>query len=147
DVAAMTAKAYNMTAAGRPGPVLVDFPKDIQMAPAPQEQESEAVEPAVNTAGQMTSSVMQAAIKRAASLIANAKRPVFYGGGGLVKSGPDAREVFANLVSDAGAPWTLTLMGLVAVPANDKQFVGVLGMHGTLEANLAMHHADLIVCI
>ncbi|MGO1766796.1 acetolactate synthase, large subunit, biosynthetic type [Advenella sp. S44] len=147
DVAAMTAKAYNMTAAGRPGPVLVDFPKDIQMAPAPQEQESEAVEPAVNTAGQMTSSVMQAAIKRAASLIANAKRPVFYGGGGLINSGPDACEVFSNLVSYTGAPCTLTLMGLGAFPANDKQFVGMLGMHGTLEANLAMHHADLIVCI
>ena len=147
DVAAMTAKAYNMTAAGRPGPVLIDFPKDIQMAPAPQEQESDVIEPAVNTAGQMTSSVMQAAIKRAASLIANAKRPVFYGGGGLINSGPDACEVFSNLVSYTGAPCTLTLMGLGAFPANDKQFVGMLGMHGTLEANLAMHHADLIVCI
>ncbi len=147
DVAAMTAKAYNMTAAGRPGPVLIDFPKDIQMAQAPQEPESEVIEPAVNTAGQMTSSVMQAAIKRAASLIANAKRPVFYGGGGLINSGPDACEVFANLVSYTGAPCTLTLMGLGAFPANDKQFVGMLGMHGTLEANLAMHHADLIVCI
>ncbi|HBP31581.1 MAG: biosynthetic-type acetolactate synthase large subunit [Advenella sp.] len=147
DVAAMTAKAYNMTAAGRPGPVLIDFPKDIQMAQAPQEPESEVIEPAVNTAGQMTSSVMQAAIKRAASLIANAKRPVFYGGGGLINSGPDACEVFSNLVSYTGAPCTLTLMGLGAFPANDKQFVGMLGMHGTLEANLAMHHADLIVCI
>jgi acetolactate synthase-1/2/3 large subunit len=147
DVAAMTAKAYNMTAAGRPGPVLIDFPKDIQMAQAPQEPESEVIEPAVNTAGQMSSSVMQAAIKRAASLIANAKRPVFYGGGGLINSGPDACEVFSNLVSYTGAPCTLTLMGLGAFPANDKQFVGMLGMHGTLEANLAMHHADLIVCI
>ncbi|AFK61045.1 acetolactate synthase large subunit [Advenella kashmirensis WT001] len=147
DVAAMTAKAYNMTAAGRPGPVLIDFPKDIQMAQAPQEPEGEVIEPAVNTAGQMTSSVMQAAIKRAASLIANAKRPVFYGGGGLINSGPDACEVFSNLVSYTGAPCTLTLMGLGAFPANDKQFVGMLGMHGTLEANLAMHHADLIVCI
>ncbi|AHG62408.1 biosynthetic-type acetolactate synthase large subunit [Advenella mimigardefordensis] len=147
DVAAMTAKAYNMTAAGRPGPVLIDFPKDIQMAQAPQEQEGDVIEPAVNTAGQMTSSVMQAAIKRAASLIANAKRPVFYGGGGLINSGPDACEVFSNLVSYTGAPCTLTLMGLGAFPANDKQFVGMLGMHGTLEANLAMHHADLIVCI
>ncbi|WP_193088221.1 biosynthetic-type acetolactate synthase large subunit [Advenella sp. FME57] len=147
DVAAMTAKAYNITAAGRPGPVLIDFPKDIQMAQAPQEPESEVIEPAVNTAGQMTSSVMQAAIKRAASLIANAKRPVFYGGGGLINSGPDACEVFSNLVSYTGAPCTLTLMGLGAFPANDKQFVGMLGMHGTLEANLAMHHADLIVCI
>lgn len=147
DVAAVTAKAYNMTATGRPGPVLIDFPKDIQMAAAPEQEDVEPAEAPANNAGQMSASVMQAAIKRAASLIVNAKRPVFYGGGGLINSGPDACEVFSNLVSYTGAPCTLTLMGLGAFPANDKQFVGMLGMHGTLEANLAMHHADLIVCI
>jgi acetolactate synthase-1/2/3 large subunit len=89
----------------------------------------------------------EAAIKRAAALIANAKRPVFYGGGGLVNSGLDACHAFTSLVQDMAAPCTLTLMGLGAFPADDPLFLGMLGMHGTLEANLAMHHADLIVCV
>ncbi|MFQ6691218.1 acetolactate synthase 3 large subunit, partial [Bordetella pertussis] len=76
-----------------------------------------------------------------------ARRPVFYGGGGLVNSGPQACAAFTELVRQSGAPCTLTLMGLGAFPASDPQFVGMLGMHGTLEANLAMHNADLVVCI
>ncbi|HZF86432.1 MAG TPA: thiamine pyrophosphate-dependent enzyme, partial [Burkholderiaceae bacterium] len=81
----------------------------------------------------------------AADLIASARRPVFYGGGGLVNAGPAACEAFTRLVRQVGAPCTLTLMGLGAFPASDPQFVGMLGMHGTLEANLAMHEADLVV--
>ena len=86
-------------------------------------------------------------LERAASLIANARQPVFYGGGGLINSGPDACAAFRQLVSLAAAPCTLTLMGLGAFPASHPAFLGMLGMHGTLEANLAMHHADLIVCV
>ncbi len=76
-----------------------------------------------------------------------ARRPVFYGGGGLINSGPAACEAFAQLVHALGAPCTLTLMGLGAFPGSDPQFLGMLGMHGTLEANLAMHHADLVICV
>jgi len=88
-----------------------------------------------------------AKVAQAASLIAGARRPVFYGGGGLVNSGPRACALFAQVVRASGAPCTLTLLGLGAFPGSDPQFIGMLGMHGTLEANLAMHHADLIVCV
>ena len=87
------------------------------------------------------------AVRRAAALIAQAKRPIFYGGGGLVNAGPEACAAFTELVRHTGAPCTLTLMGLGAFPASSPQFVGMLGMHGTVEANLAMHNADLVVCI
>lgn len=146
DVAALAAKAYQLTTAGRPGPVLLDFPKDIQIAvapaasPAPDATEADL---GVDAAGPSA----EAAVKRAAALIANAKRPVFYGGGGLINSGVDACHAFTSLVQDVGGPCTLTLMGLGAFPADDPLFVGMLGMHGTLEANLSMHHADLIVCV
>src|SRR5690606_23945245 len=90
---------------------------------------------------------LEAAIKRAAGLIANAKRPGFYGGGGLINSGAEACAALTGLVQQVGAPCTLTLMGLGAFPAHDPLLIGVLGMHGPLEANLAMHHADLIVCV
>jgi acetolactate synthase-1/2/3 large subunit len=145
DVAGMVAKAYRLTTSGRPGPVLLDFPKDIQIGLVPEQAavEHAEAEPGIETANPAT----EAAIKRAAALIANAKRPVFYGGGGLINSGLDACHAFTALVQDMGAPCTLTLMGLGAFPADDPLFLGMLGMHGTLEANLAMHHADLIVCV
>ncbi len=86
-------------------------------------------------------------LERAADLLSTARRPVLYGGGGLVNSGPAACAAFARLVDRLDAPCTLTLMGLGAFPASDARFVGMLGMHGTLEANLAMHEADLVVCV
>ncbi|NYT61519.1 biosynthetic-type acetolactate synthase large subunit [Alcaligenaceae bacterium] len=146
DVAALVAKAYHLTTSGRPGPVLLDFPKDIQMAPVPIEAPVANEAPA-SVGVDANAPLAEAAVKRAAALIANAKRPVFYGGGGLINSGPDACHAFTSLVQDMAAPCTLTLMGLGAFPADDPLFVGMLGMHGTLEANLAMHHADLIVCV
>lgn len=145
DIASITAKAYRLTTQGRPGPVLLDFPKDVQIAEAPPLEPRDA-ENSVPSAGP-ASPAMETAVKRAAGLIANAKRPVFYGGGGLINSGVDACETFTSLVQDLGAPCTLTLMGLGAFPADDPHFLGMLGMHGTLEANLAMHHADLIICV
>jgi len=144
DVAELTAKALRLTHSGRPGPVLLDFPKDLQMAAVEPEHtvvqiEADAPEP--------FSPGTEAALKRAAALIARARRPVFYGGGGLINSGQDACHAFRSLVQATGAPCTLTLMGLGAYPAGDGQFLGMLGMHGTLQANLAMHHADLIICV
>ncbi|MER1966637.1 biosynthetic-type acetolactate synthase large subunit [Castellaniella sp. GW247-6E4] len=145
DVAALTAKALRLTRARRPGPVLLDFPKDIQTALVPPEHLR--AEPEAPAVAETVPAATEAALKRAAALIARAKRPVFYGGGGLINSGLDACHAFRSLVQDVGAPCTLTLMGLGAYPAGDRLFLGMLGMHGTLQANLAMHHADLIVCV
>jgi acetolactate synthase-1/2/3 large subunit len=124
--------------------VLVDFPKDLQLAPARQAAEARRQD-APDASRKVAPP--RAALRRAAMLIRAAKRPVFYGGGGLVNSGPAACEVFTRIVRRTGAPCTLTLMGLGAFPGSDPQFLGMLGMHGTLEANLAMHHADLVVCV
>ncbi|HEY5931123.1 MAG TPA: biosynthetic-type acetolactate synthase large subunit [Burkholderiales bacterium] len=142
-VAPLLRKALAIATQGRPGPVLLDFPKDVQLAvvlPNAGDKSSEA-RPTRRKA------LPRAAVREAAALIRNARRPVFYGGGGLVNSGPVACEAFSRLVRRTGAPCTLTLMGLGAFAGSDPQFLGMLGMHGTLEANLAMHHADLVVCV
>lgn len=145
DVPSLAAKAYTLAGTGRPGPVLLDFPKDMQIGLVPQN--APVFEPEEDAPVVTLSPTTEAAVKRAAALIAQARRPVFYGGGGLINSGVDACEAFTHLVQDLKAPCTLTLMGLGAFPADDPLFVGMLGMHGTLEANLAMHHADLIICV
>jgi acetolactate synthase I/II/III large subunit len=140
DVAARVQQAVDIARGGRPGPVLLDVPKDVQLAPArsttrmPIKTLRDA--PAVDAR----------AVEQAADWIAASKRPVFYGGGGLINAGDTACAEFAAAVALCGAPCTLTLMGLGALPASSPQWLGMLGMHGTLEANLAMHHADLIVC-
>ncbi len=132
---------------GRPGPVLVDMPKDIQLQtltlPAPRRM-------AAATAGSPPPALpnhADALLEQAAALIAESARPVFYGGGGLINAGEAACALFADLVRKKNAPCTLTLMGLGAFPASDPRWLGMLGMHGTLEANLAMHGADLVVCV
>jgi acetolactate synthase-1/2/3 large subunit len=144
EVAAIVAEACARAMGGRPGPVLVDLPKDVQLAallrpvaalPMPMPAEASAEPPPVD------------AVRAALALLRQARRPVFYGGGGLINAGPEACELFTQLVRLSGAPCTLTLLGLGAFPASDPQFLGMLGMHGTLEANLAMHHADLVVCV
>ena len=145
---------------GRPGPVLVDFPKDLQRADAPVEARVAVTQEFAANSTPNDAASSQAArplllqratdtekVAAAAQLIANAKQLVFYGGGGLVNSGPDACALFAQLVRATTAPCTLTLLGLGAYPGSDPQFLGMLGMHGTLEANLAMHEADVIVCV
>ncbi|UCH47459.1 MAG: biosynthetic-type acetolactate synthase large subunit [Betaproteobacteria bacterium] len=134
--------AFHMATSGRPGPVLIDFPKDLQAAPTKRERR-----PKASPVSAPAPLPPVSALRQAASLIAESKRPVFYGGGGLINSGPDACEAFTRLVRLTGAPCTLTLMGLGAFPGSDPQFLGMLGMHGTLEANLAMHDADLIICV
>ena len=140
--ARLVRKAYRVATQGRPGPVLLDFPKDIQLA---------TFDAPVATSHEVTESrrkpLRRGRLRDAVELLKTARRPVFYGGGGLINSGPDACASFTRLVRRMGAPCTLTLMGLGAFPASDKQFLGMLGMHGTLEANLAMHEADLVVCV
>ncbi|MEO6023400.1 MAG: biosynthetic-type acetolactate synthase large subunit [Burkholderiales bacterium] len=137
-------KAFRVATEGRPGPVLVDFPKDLQLAPVEVAFAPLWVEPAIRATKLQPPF---AELHKAAALIRAAQRPVFYGGGGLINSGSAACESFTRLVRRTGAPCTLTLLGLGAYPASDQQFLGMLGMHGTLEANLAMHHADLVVCV
>ncbi|MFY7863652.1 biosynthetic-type acetolactate synthase large subunit [Roseateles sp.] len=158
-VASLVVRAHACAAGGRPGPVLLDFPKDLQLAtlPRPDPKNTEArsrdsagVPPSPAPRAQLLPFCPrsnQAQLIRAAELLAQARRPVFYGGGGLVNAGALACAAFKRLVHLTEAPCTLTLLGLGAFPASDAQFLGMLGMHGTLEANLAMHRADLVVCV
>ncbi len=134
-------EAFYVARSGRPGPVVVDLPKDVQMADglysAPTNVGHKTYKPQLK--GDMK------AIERAVDLIANAKRPIIYGGGGIINSGTRANKLFTEFVRLTGSPCTLTLMGLGAFPASDKHFIGMLGMHGTYEANLAMHDCDVMV--
>ncbi len=141
-VASLVRKAHAIAMQGRPGPVLLDFPKDIQLATCERQVAAAPELPAMRR-----KPVRRGPLREAAALLKHARRPVFYGGGGLINSGPEACAAFTRLVQRTGAPCTLTLMGLGAFPASDSQFLGMLGMHGTLEANLAMHDADLVVCV
>jgi acetolactate synthase-1/2/3 large subunit len=131
--------------------VLVDFPKDIQLQPLadPADTGDAGVAAAGDAiAGPPASGLPPAArLREAAALIAASQRPVLYGGGGLVNAGPAACAAFTALARREQLPCTLTLMGLGAFPASDPLWLGMPGMHGTLEANLALHHADLIVCV
>ncbi len=134
-------EAFYIARSGRPGPVVVDLPKDVQLAEssyiAPTSIRHKTYKPKLK--GDLE------AIERAVDLIINAKRPIIYGGGGIINSGTRANKLFAEFVRLIDAPCTLTLMGLGAFPASDKHFIGMLGMHGTYEANLAMHDCDVMV--
>jgi len=136
-------EAFYVARSGRPGPVVIDLPKDIQFAPAPY-IEPDDVRP---SSYKPQSRGDAARIREAVELLAKAERPIFYGGGGIINSGPQASKRFADLVRTTGYPCTLTLMGLGAFPASDSQFLGMLGMHGTYEANMAMHGCDVMVAV
>jgi acetolactate synthase-1/2/3 large subunit len=136
-------EAFYVARSGRPGPVVVDLPKDIQFAECPYIS-PDLVKPA--TYHPATKGAPDKIVE-AIELIANAKRPIFYGGGGIINSGPAACKKFTEFVRGTGYPCTLTLMGLGAYPASDPQFLGMLGMHGTYEANMAMHGCDVMVAI
>jgi len=136
-------EAFYVAASGRPGPVVVDIPKDIQFASGayarPNEFPHRGYRPRLH--GDIDK------IKAAVALMAAAKRPLFYTGGGVINSGPAAARLLRELLRLTGFPVTATLMGLGAVPATDPQWLGMLGMHGTYEANLAMHDCDVMVCV
>ncbi|KLK93485.1 acetolactate synthase [Microvirga vignae] len=136
-------EAFYVAQNGRPGPVVVDLPKDIQFKAGtyvrPTNNQHKTYRPTVK--GDMDH------IRAAIELMANAKRPVFYTGGGVINSGPHASALLRELVQLTGFPITSTLMGLGAYPASDKQWLGMLGMHGTYEANLAMHECDVMINI
>ncbi len=141
DIAPTIKKAFHLARTGRPGPVLVDIPKDITTMVHPfhypEKVEMRSYNPVVKGhPGQ---------IKKAAQLILEAKRPYVYAGGGVILS--DAAAELTKLVKLLGYPCTNTLMGLGAFPATDRQFVGMLGMHGTYEANMTMQHCDVLIAV
>ncbi len=136
-------EAFYVARSGRPGPVVVDLPKDVLFALGPYSEAQDARHKSYRP--QLVPD--PARIAQAAEMIAAAKRPLFYGGGGLINSGPEACARFTELVRATDAPCTLTLMGLGALPASDPHFLGMVGMHGTYEANLAMHGCDLMIAV
>ena len=137
------AEAFHVARSGRPGPVLIDLPKDILMgeycyrtsgvAKAAKKRYCPETRPNAD------------AIKKAVEMMKRAEQPIIYGGGGIINSGTKASVLLQQLVDMTGWPTTLTLMGLGALPASDKRFLGMLGMHGTYEANWAMHDCDLML--
>jgi acetolactate synthase-1/2/3 large subunit len=143
DLARVIHEAFHVARSGRPGPVVVDLPKNIQMAKAVYQRKDEVRHRTYHPRTEPDA----ARIEEAAELLARAERPIFYVGGGVVNAGPKACAQLTELVRATGYPITLTLMGLGAFPASDPQFIGMLGMHGTYEANLAMYDCDLMVCI
>ena len=135
--------AFLVATTGRPGPVLIDIPKDIQFADAEycsmSEVEHSSYKPKVKPE--------ISEIEQAVELMSKAKKPIFYTGGGVINSGPEASHLLREFVNLTGFPVTSTLMGLGAFPADNNQWLGMLGMHGTYEANMTMHDSDLIINI
>jgi len=143
DLARILHEAFYVATHGRPGPVVVDIPKDVQFATGkyvgPKNIEHKTYRPKVKPD--------QDAIRRAVDLIATAKRPVLYTGGGVVNSGLTASRLLREFVAMTNIPITSTLMGLGAYPASGKAWLGMLGMHGMYEANMAMHDCDVMICV
>ena len=137
-------EAFHVASTGRPGPVVIDLPKDIQLADV-------TIEPKdierVTARYKPQTEPDHGAIRQAAEMLARAKQPVIYGGGGIINAGPQASDKLRELVALTGFPTTLTLMGLGALPSTDPHFLGMLGMHGTYEANLTMYHCDVMLNI
>ena len=134
-------QAFAVARLGRPGPVVVDLPKDVQIAAAPyvgpEGQEPKTLH--------LPGPVADETFETVARWIAEARRPILYTGGGVINAGPEASLLATALADETGMPATSTLMGLGAIPASHPQFLGMLGMHGTYEANLAMHGCDLMI--
>ncbi|MGY9044955.1 MAG: acetolactate synthase 3 large subunit [Candidatus Pelagibacterales bacterium] len=136
-------KAFRIATTGRPGPVLIDIPKDIQFKKGiyQSEEKIEIDSYRPNYKGDPDQ------IEKAVEMISKAKKPIFYTGGGVINAGEKASEILRELVSATGFPITSTLQGLGCYPGEDSQFLGMLGMHGTFEANNAMHDCDLMINI
>ena len=143
DIASTIAEAFRIATTGRPGPVVIDIPKDVQIATAAPD--SKTATPAERYRPRIKGDDDE--IASAIAMIASAERPVFYTGGGVINSGPRASEALRRLQELTGAPITSTLMGLGAFPADHPDWLGMLGMHGTYEANMAMNQSDVMVCI
>ena len=144
-LSAILHKAFEVATTGRPGPVLVDIPRDIQF------KKGKYVKPAVkeknNNKSKINFNGKDESIEKAVELIKKSSKPILYTGGGVINSGPEATALLRELVAATGFPITSTLQGLGAFPGDDTQFLGMLGMHGTYEANNAMHDCDLMINI
>ncbi len=143
DLAKTVREAFYIAANGRPGPVVIDLPKDVQLARAPYETKSDGRRRSFSP--QLHGK--QEAIEEAVALMAQAERPIFYTGGGVINAGDRASELLTEFVRMTGYPITQTLMGLGAYPGSDPQFLRMLGMHGSYEANLAMARCDVMINI
>jgi acetolactate synthase-1/2/3 large subunit len=143
DLARVLHEAFWVAQNGRPGPVVIDIPKDVQFGSGnyvgPRDIKHKTYQPKLKGDAR--------AVEAAVRLLANAKKPVIYSGGGVINSGPKASQLLRELVKLTDAPITSTLMGLGAYPASGKNWLGMLGMHGTYEANMAMHDCDVMLCI
>ena len=142
ELATVVREAFTIATKGRPGPVVIDIPKNVQVATAATDVKRPA-----RTRFTFAGEADYAEINRAVELIANAKAPILYTGGGIINSGPAASEALRELAELTGAPVTSTLMGLGAYPASGEAWLGMLGMHGTYEANMAMNQCDVMVCL
>ncbi len=143
DLGRVLHEAFYVASNGRPGPVVVDIPKDVQFATgtyaATPQVRHKTYRPKIKGD--------QPAIREAVEALASAKKPIIYSGGGIINSGPSASRLLRDLVRITGYPITSTLMGLGAYPASGDNWMGMLGMHGTYEANMAMHDCDVMLCI
>ena len=143
DLARILHEAFHVASTGRPGPVVVDIPKDIQFAKGiytpPETVPRTSYRPALDGNAQ--------AISYAVFCLKKKKKPVIYSGGGVINSGPAASRLLRELVEISNFPITSTLMGLGAYPASGKNWLGMLGMHGTYEANMTMHDCDVMLCV
>ena len=143
ELAGILHEAFYVAKSGRPGPVLVDIPKDVQFATGtyhpPSKFKHKSYNPAVSGGEDQ--------IKEAVELMAAASQPIIYSGGGVINSGPEASNLLRELVAKTGFPITSTLTGLGAYPASGKNWIGMLGMHGTYEANMVMHDCDVMICV
>ena len=136
-------EAFFIATTGRPGPVVVDIPKDVQVASGTYRKSGPIAHKAYVPRDKPDTKLIEQAVE----MLAEAERPIFYTGGGIINAGPGASQMLRELVRLTGAPVTSTLMGLGAFPATAPEWLGMLGMHGTYEANMAMNRADLIVAI
>jgi len=143
DLAKIIHKAFEVATSGRPGPVLVDIPKDIQF----QKTNYTKYKKQKKLNGKSFNKFTQSDIDKLVKLMKESSKPIFYTGGGVINSGPKASELLRELVAATGFPITSTLQGLGAYPGEDNQFLGMLGMHGSYEANNAMHDCDLMINI
>ncbi len=145
DLADIMNQAFKIATTGRPGPVLVDIPKDIQFNKGVYKISKNKLEKKLN--GALSNKINLKDVDNFIEMIKKSSKPIFYTGGGVINSGPKASELLRELVSLTGFPITSTLQGLGAFPGDDPQFLGMLGMHGTYEANNAMHDCDLMINI
>ena len=145
DLADIMDQAFKIATTGRPGPVLVDIPKDIQFNKGIYKVNKNKLEKKLN--GALSNKINLKDVDKFIEMIKKSSKPIFYTGGGVINSGPKASDLLRELVSLTGFPITSTLQGLGAFPGDDPQFLGMLGMHGTYEANNAMHDCDLMINI